>query len=92
MIKPHLSLETLANVPLVSSISNSALNRTRQKRTPVLPICCSFDIPDLYQFTSAGEKVVSDFELGLILAVAAELSIKVVIFITISVLIDVLKV
>ncbi|CAF1370601.1 unnamed protein product [Adineta ricciae] len=91
MIKPHLSLETLANVPLVSSI-NSALNRTRQKRTPVLPICCSFDIPDLYQFTSAGEKVVSDFELGLILAVAAELSIKVVIFITISVLIDVLKV
>ncbi|CAF0862430.1 unnamed protein product [Adineta ricciae] len=47
MVKAHLSPETLANVPLVSSI-NSALNRTRRKRTPVLPTCCSFNIiPDL---------------------------------------------
>ncbi|CAF1053862.1 unnamed protein product [Adineta ricciae] len=47
MVKAHLSPETLANVPLVSSI-NSALNRTRRKRTPVLPTSCSFDIiPDL---------------------------------------------
>ncbi|CAF1477817.1 unnamed protein product [Adineta ricciae] len=45
MVKAHLSPETLTNVPLVS---NSALNRTRRKRTPALPTCCSFDIiPDL---------------------------------------------
>ncbi|CAF1545808.1 unnamed protein product [Adineta ricciae] len=57
MIKAHLSPETLANVPLVSSI-NSALNRTRRKRTPVLPTCCSFDIiPDLYQIHVCWRKV-----------------------------------
>ncbi|CAF0948561.1 unnamed protein product [Adineta ricciae] len=65
MVKAHLSPETLANVPLVSSI-NSSLNRTRRKRTPVLPTCCSFDIPDLYQIHFVAKQLDVSFDSSVI--------------------------
>ncbi|CAF1246362.1 unnamed protein product [Adineta ricciae] len=55
MIKAHFSLETLVDVPRFFNI-NSALNRARRKRTPLLPTCSSFGVPESYQFTNNGEK------------------------------------
>ncbi|CAF1389211.1 unnamed protein product [Adineta ricciae] len=58
MVKANLSPETLANIPLVSSISNISLIKKY----------CGIE----KQIISTSKRVVSDFEIGLLLTVAAE--------------------